>query len=30
MPKWVKYALIGAISAVVVDYYVNPTLNKML
>lgn len=29
MPKWGKIALSGAVIAVVVDYFMRPTLNKL-
>lgn len=28
MPKWAKYALIGAITAVVTDYFLSPALKR--
>jgi hypothetical protein len=30
MPKWAKYAIVGAVSAVLMDYFVGPTLRKSM
>lgn len=30
MPKWGKIAVAGAIAAVAVDYFLNPTIHKTL
>lgn len=30
MPKWVRIAVAGAITAVAVDYFLNPTVQKSL
>lgn len=30
MPKWAKIAIIGAATAVAVDYFIGPTLRKSL
>lgn len=30
MPRWAKYALIGAITTVAVDYFLGPTLKNTL
>lgn len=29
MPKWAKIAIAGAIAAVVINYYINPTIDKL-
>lgn len=28
MPKWLKIAIVGAVTAVAIDYYLRPTLTK--
>lgn len=29
LPKWAKIAIAGAVAAVAVNYFINPTINKL-
>jgi hypothetical protein len=30
MPKWARYAVVGAVSAVLMDYFIGPSLRKSM